>query len=118
MLNGVWNWPNAWLSKAPELGSINPLALNNCQDSIRWYNSDGNIGEFSVKLAWEALRPCGKEVWILVRSYAGMSSVRPVLTEIMSWFQPLDNKRTFAAVIQEYNYSSKNNFAVEDAIKI
>ncbi|GJT93786.1 zinc knuckle CX2CX4HX4C containing protein [Tanacetum coccineum] len=23
MLNGVWNWPNAWLSKAPELGSIN-----------------------------------------------------------------------------------------------
>ncbi|GKE44086.1 hypothetical protein Tco_1471370, partial [Tanacetum coccineum] len=39
------------------------------------------------------------KVLILVRSYAGMSSVRPVLTEIMSWFQPLDNKRTFAVVV-------------------
>ncbi|GJU68020.1 RNA-directed DNA polymerase, eukaryota, reverse transcriptase zinc-binding domain protein [Tanacetum coccineum] len=42
MLNGVWNWRNVCLSKAPELGSINPLALNNCQDSIRWCDSDGN----------------------------------------------------------------------------
>ncbi|GJT80044.1 reverse transcriptase domain, reverse transcriptase zinc-binding domain protein [Tanacetum coccineum] len=182
MLNGVWNWPNAWLSKAPELGFINPLALNNCQDSIRWCDSDGNIREFSVKLAWEALRPRGEEVlwyntvwflhgiprhafhlwlvirrslktqdklgpwdvepntdltmlrcllcrahteshehiffecafsskvWILVRSYARMSSVRPVLTKIMSWFQPLDNKRTFAVVVGKLIFATTSYF--------
>nr|GFC29435.1 hypothetical protein [Tanacetum cinerariifolium] len=62
MLNGVWNWPNAWLSKAPVLGSVNPRVLNNCKDSIRRCDSNGNMGEFSVKLAWEALRPRGEEV--------------------------------------------------------
>ncbi|GJV97510.1 hypothetical protein Tco_1549087 [Tanacetum coccineum] len=63
MLNGVWNWPHAWLTKAPNLNSITPPALvHNSQDSIRWCDSNGNLVEFSVKLAREALRPRGDEV--------------------------------------------------------
>ncbi|GKA37663.1 putative reverse transcriptase domain-containing protein [Tanacetum coccineum] len=64
MLNGVWNWPNAWLTKAPNLGLVVVPTLNSyISDCIKWREENGNMAIFSVKLAWEAFRPRGDEVF-------------------------------------------------------
>ncbi|GJX82267.1 hypothetical protein Tco_0331748 [Tanacetum coccineum] len=57
LMHGVWNWPPTWLVKAPILGSIATPALGSSrQDNMKWRDSNDNICEFSVKLAWEELR--------------------------------------------------------------
>ncbi|GKE70448.1 putative reverse transcriptase domain-containing protein, partial [Tanacetum coccineum] len=60
--NGAWDWPQAWLLKAPNLGLIPVLVLNDIEDCIRWRDGNGNVTSFSVKCAWEALLPQGVEV--------------------------------------------------------
>ncbi|GJW48014.1 homeodomain-like protein [Tanacetum coccineum] len=60
--NGAWDWPQAWLLKAPNLGLIPVPVLNDTEDCIRWRDGNGNVTSFSVKCAWEALRPQGVEV--------------------------------------------------------
>ncbi|GJU00845.1 reverse transcriptase domain, reverse transcriptase zinc-binding domain protein [Tanacetum coccineum] len=58
--NGGWVWPQSWLLKAPNLGLVPAPNLNtNRFDVIRWRDNNGNITDFSVKCAWEALRPRG-----------------------------------------------------------
>ncbi|GJS51707.1 RNA-directed DNA polymerase, eukaryota [Tanacetum coccineum] len=39
------------------------------------------------------------KVWCLVRNYAEMNMVRPILDEILLWFQPMASRRTFKAVV-------------------
>ncbi|GJY01937.1 putative reverse transcriptase domain-containing protein, partial [Tanacetum coccineum] len=60
--NGVWNWPLSWLAKAPNLGLIAAPNFDNSYDCVHWRDSNGKLDVFSVKLAWEALRPRGLEV--------------------------------------------------------
>ncbi|GKC28353.1 hypothetical protein Tco_1035647 [Tanacetum coccineum] len=60
--NGTWNWLLSWLAKAPNLALIAAPILVNSHDFIQWRDINGNMADFSVKLAWEALRPCGAEV--------------------------------------------------------
>ncbi|GJU60852.1 putative RNA-directed DNA polymerase, eukaryota, reverse transcriptase zinc-binding domain protein [Tanacetum coccineum] len=60
--NGTWNWPFSWLAKAPNLALIVAPILVNSHDFIQWRDINGNMADFSVKLAWEALRPRGAEV--------------------------------------------------------
>ncbi|GJU50139.1 putative RNA-directed DNA polymerase, eukaryota, reverse transcriptase zinc-binding domain protein [Tanacetum coccineum] len=60
--NGTWNWPLSWLAKAPNLALIVAPILVNSHDFIQWRDINGNMADFSVKLAWEALRPRGAEV--------------------------------------------------------
>ncbi|GKF96898.1 reverse transcriptase domain-containing protein, partial [Tanacetum coccineum] len=56
-------WPQAWLLKAPNLGTITTLILDaNSHDVPCWRDISGNMSEFSVKRAWEAFRPRGNEV--------------------------------------------------------
>ncbi|GKD95055.1 hypothetical protein Tco_1374892 [Tanacetum coccineum] len=62
MTNGTWNWPLSWLAKAPNLMSIAAPTLVNQNDRIHWRDVHGNMADFSVKLAWESLRPRGDEV--------------------------------------------------------
>ncbi|GJU64240.1 putative RNA-directed DNA polymerase, eukaryota, reverse transcriptase zinc-binding domain protein [Tanacetum coccineum] len=63
VINGAWNWPQAWLLKAPNLGLIPALILDpSRQDSVKWCDDNGNMMNFSVKCAWEVLRPRGNEV--------------------------------------------------------
>ncbi|GJV06165.1 putative reverse transcriptase domain-containing protein [Tanacetum coccineum] len=57
--NGVWNWPQAWLAKAPDIGS---MAAPNLMDCLQWCDANGTKSRFSVICAWEALRPKGVEV--------------------------------------------------------
>ncbi|GJX63579.1 hypothetical protein Tco_0296479 [Tanacetum coccineum] len=59
--NRAWDWPQAWLLKAPNLGLILVPVLNDTEDCIRWHDGNGNVTSFSVKCAWEALRPQGVE---------------------------------------------------------
>ncbi|GJZ83065.1 protein LAZ1 [Tanacetum coccineum] len=56
------DWPQAWLLKAPNLGLIPVLVLNDTEDCIRWRDGNANVTSFSVKCAWEAIRPQGVEV--------------------------------------------------------
>nr|GEY38103.1 hypothetical protein [Tanacetum cinerariifolium] len=63
LLNGAWNWPQSWLLKAPNLGLIPaPNIIASRQDCMMWYDSNGHMKVFSVKCAWEVLRPRGNEV--------------------------------------------------------
>ncbi|GJW20267.1 protein LAZ1 [Tanacetum coccineum] len=62
VLNGAWNWPHAWLLKAPDLGILPAPSLDGSrQDCTRWRDRNGNLTEFSVKSAWGAIRPRGNE---------------------------------------------------------
>nr|GFA33605.1 hypothetical protein [Tanacetum cinerariifolium] len=60
--NGDWEWPQAWLQKAPNLGLIPAPMLSDREDCMRWRDGNGNMTIFWVKCAWEALRPKGIEV--------------------------------------------------------
>nr|GEU31441.1 hypothetical protein [Tanacetum cinerariifolium] len=60
--NGAWNWPISWLAKAPTISSIVVPLLRGHVDKVFWRSSNGSMSTFSVKLAWEALRPRGAEV--------------------------------------------------------
>ncbi|GKA20108.1 putative reverse transcriptase domain-containing protein [Tanacetum coccineum] len=169
--NGMWNWPSVWLVKAPTLQSIRVPTLYDREDFVCWRDTNGSLFSFSVKCAWEALRPRGHEVtwystvwfsqciprhafqlwlimrrslrtqdklkpwdvgdsidlsslrcslcglqpdshehlffecvysskiWCVVRQFAGMESVPPVLEDIMLWFQPMAAKRTFKNIV-------------------
>ncbi|GJV85890.1 putative RNA-directed DNA polymerase [Tanacetum coccineum] len=60
--NRMWNWPSAWLVKAPTLQSIRVPTLYDREDFVCWRDTNGSLFSFSVKCAWEALRPRGHEV--------------------------------------------------------
>ncbi|GKA17405.1 retrotransposon protein, putative, ty1-copia subclass [Tanacetum coccineum] len=61
--NEGWSWPQAWLLKAPDLGSIPvPVLVDSQLDKPQWRDINGNLSNFSVKCAWEALRPRDIEV--------------------------------------------------------
>ncbi|GJX11145.1 hypothetical protein Tco_0201004 [Tanacetum coccineum] len=74
------------------------------------------------------------KVWRLVRGYAEMDMVQPVLNDILLWFQPMGSRRTFQVIvgkqlfaatsyhikdgllqIQEYGEGSKNARVMEVA---
>nr|GEY04620.1 hypothetical protein [Tanacetum cinerariifolium] len=59
--NGAWTWPLSWLTKAPNLGLIIVPNLDDSQDCVQWRDHNGNMVGFSIKLAWETLRPKGLE---------------------------------------------------------
>ncbi|GJR79368.1 reverse transcriptase domain, reverse transcriptase zinc-binding domain protein [Tanacetum coccineum] len=60
--NGAWLWPQSWLRKAPNLAFIPVPMLIDKEDCMRWRDAHWNMVMFSVKCAWEALRPRGIEV--------------------------------------------------------
>ncbi|GKA29557.1 putative reverse transcriptase domain-containing protein [Tanacetum coccineum] len=63
LIHGVWNWPTTWITKAPILESIPALDLDSARhDFMQWCDANGNKTGFSVRCAWEALRPRGNEV--------------------------------------------------------
>nr|GEX54169.1 hypothetical protein [Tanacetum cinerariifolium] len=62
VVNGAWNWPLTWLAKAPILSTLSVPMLTEHEDSVYWRDSNGLMSTFSVKCAWEALRPYGLEV--------------------------------------------------------
>ncbi|GJW57182.1 putative RNA-directed DNA polymerase, eukaryota, reverse transcriptase zinc-binding domain protein, partial [Tanacetum coccineum] len=171
VVNGAWNWPLSWLTKAPNLSFIAAPNLNESQDCFLWRDVNGNMKIFSVKLAWEALRPRDVEVvwhktvwfshcipryafhlwlvmrrslktqdrlrpwdvapstdlntlacafyknqmdthehlffecdyaakvWRLVRGYAEVDMVQPILNDILLWFQPMGSRRTFQVIV-------------------
>nr|GEZ45073.1 hypothetical protein [Tanacetum cinerariifolium] len=48
----------AWLAKAPNIGNIVAHTLNdNWLDCLKWRDASGNLLRFSVKCAWEVLKP-------------------------------------------------------------
>ncbi|GJS45306.1 putative reverse transcriptase domain-containing protein [Tanacetum coccineum] len=66
LVNRAWNWPLSWLAKAPNLGLIPaPNIVLARQDCMKWRATNGTMTDFSVKYAWEVLRPRGIEVpWL------------------------------------------------------
>ncbi|GKC96556.1 hypothetical protein Tco_1161998, partial [Tanacetum coccineum] len=63
VVNGAWNWPQLWLLKALNLGLVpTPTIVDSRHDCMRWRDNNGHMKEFSVKCAWEVLRPRGNEV--------------------------------------------------------
>nr|GEW89660.1 hypothetical protein [Tanacetum cinerariifolium] len=58
-----WQWPHSWLLKAPNLGLLSAPSLVDTQmDMSQWRDLNGVCSNFSVKGAWEVLRPWGNEV--------------------------------------------------------
>ncbi|GJU75163.1 protein LAZ1 [Tanacetum coccineum] len=62
--NGAWMWPHAWLLKSPILGTLPvPNLDNNSIDIVKWRDLSGNMKDFSIKRAWEIIRPRGMLVF-------------------------------------------------------
>nr|GEU31439.1 hypothetical protein [Tanacetum cinerariifolium] len=107
------NWPLSWLAKAPILSTLSVPMLTEHEDSVYWRDSNGLMSTFSVKCAWEALRPRGLEVWSLVRSLAGMESVPPRLEDIVNWLRPMAAKRSFKSVVGKLLFASTAYFVTK-----
>ncbi|GJV29925.1 retrotransposon protein, putative, ty1-copia subclass [Tanacetum coccineum] len=61
--NEGWLWPQSWLLKAPNLATVEvPKLLDMHVDLPQWRDSKGVMSMFSVRGAWEALRPRGNEI--------------------------------------------------------
>nr|GEV10909.1 hypothetical protein [Tanacetum cinerariifolium] len=110
VVNGAWNFPLSWLAKAPILSTLYVPMLTEHEDSVYWRDSNGLMSTFSVKCAWEALRPRGLEVWSLVRILAGMESVPPGLEDIVNWLRPMAAKRSFKSVVGKLLFASTTYF--------
>ncbi|GJV91871.1 homeodomain-like protein [Tanacetum coccineum] len=69
IVNGVWAWPQAWLHKAPDIGTIAAPVLDVLQtDVTQWRDHNGTLSSFSVAKAWEAICPRHNQVgwfWIV-----------------------------------------------------
>ncbi|GJY12026.1 hypothetical protein Tco_0381335 [Tanacetum coccineum] len=94
-----------WLVKAPVLGMVQlPQLQPMVRDKIQWFDLNGNMVEFSVARAWEALRPRDHEglalasffecpfsakVWEYVRHLAAMEHVSPIMENILLYLQPM-----------------------------
>ncbi|GKC04232.1 putative RNA-directed DNA polymerase, eukaryota, reverse transcriptase zinc-binding domain protein, partial [Tanacetum coccineum] len=123
--NGIWNWLHSWLVKALTLGTIVVPNLSDRDDSIYWHASNGALSVFSVKYAWEALRPRGPEDKLrpwdvgdnVDLSSLRMETVPPILDAIVDWFRPMASKRTFKSIVGKllfaatayYIWSERNN---------
>nr|GEV67078.1 hypothetical protein [Tanacetum cinerariifolium] len=123
--NGAWNWPISWLAKAPTISSIDVPLLRDHVDKVFWRSSNGFMSTFSVKLAWEALRPRGAEVgwcsvvwfshciprhafnlWLVMRRCMAFCSYAcwngecfPRLEDIVDRLRPMAAKRTFKSIV-------------------
>ncbi|GJS24288.1 hypothetical protein Tco_0452920 [Tanacetum coccineum] len=76
IVNGVWAWPQAWLHKAPDIGTIAAPVLDVLQtDVTQW-------------------RDHNAKVWSYVLVLADMDLVPPVMYEIILYLQPMCSKRT------------------------
>ncbi|XP_022024249.1 uncharacterized protein LOC110924561 [Helianthus annuus] len=63
IVDGNWNWPEAWRDLYPVLFQLQNITLNETnQDRIMWQKIDGNIVDFSTKEVWEAMRVRGQPV--------------------------------------------------------
>nr|GEW70196.1 hypothetical protein [Tanacetum cinerariifolium] len=111
--NGVWNWPQAWLAKAPDIGSIAAHNITERQDCLQWCDANGTKSRFSVKCAWEALR-LGvwrfpgtilfgllilSLVWDYVRVLADLDNVPPILMDIVATLQAMGKARTARSIL-------------------
>ncbi|GJT87817.1 putative reverse transcriptase domain-containing protein [Tanacetum coccineum] len=62
IVNGSWNWPLSWLAKAPNICLVpTPTLISSSQYCRKWRDTNGTMTDFTVKCAWEALRPRGNE---------------------------------------------------------
>ncbi|GJX41721.1 putative RNA-directed DNA polymerase [Tanacetum coccineum] len=95
--NEGWKWPHAWLLKAPNINLIPvPNLVDDRLDETQWRDTNGVFSSFSVRNAWEALRPRGIEVsW----SLAGMDTIPPILQNIIAYLQPVAHQRNIRSVI-------------------
>ncbi|GJX92304.1 hypothetical protein Tco_0345630 [Tanacetum coccineum] len=106
-----WKWPKAWLLKAPNLGAtLVPNLITDSMDITRWRDQNGLFSNFSVKRAWEALRPRGDEVWTLIRHLAKMEVVQPTLHDIISYLQPLANLRSVKSIVGRLLFAASSYF--------
>ncbi|GJU91502.1 hypothetical protein Tco_1303925 [Tanacetum coccineum] len=87
--NRAWNWPQAWLLKAPNLGLIPVLVLNDTEDCIRWRDGNGNSHP---------------------RHLAGMERVAPILEDIIAWLLPIGAKRSFNSVVGKLLFAAATYF--------
>ncbi|PWA86331.1 Alpha/beta hydrolase fold-1 [Artemisia annua] len=61
--NGCWKWPEGWIQSYPHLASIKvPILNDDASDEVLWKKSNGDIVEFSIKVAWEDMRPTSQKV--------------------------------------------------------
>ncbi|GKB05063.1 reverse transcriptase domain, reverse transcriptase zinc-binding domain protein [Tanacetum coccineum] len=79
-----------------------------------------DVGD-SIDLSWLRCSLCGlqpdshehlffkrvysSKIWCVVRQFAGMESVPPVLEDIMLWFQPMATKHTFKNIVGKLRLS-------------
>ncbi|GJZ64151.1 retrotransposon protein, putative, ty1-copia subclass [Tanacetum coccineum] len=83
-----WLWPQSWLLKAPNNGLMHIPRLEVMKmDIMQWRDSNGVFSKFSVKGAWEALRP------------QGMDMIALCLQDIITVLQPMVHRRNAKSVI-------------------
>ncbi|GJV95770.1 putative reverse transcriptase domain, reverse transcriptase zinc-binding domain protein [Tanacetum coccineum] len=106
-----WMWPQSWLLKAPDLGMVPVPTLEESRSDVpQWRDLTSKCSSFSVRCAWEALRPRGPEVWQYVRPLAGMEMVPPSSRDILMHLQPMAHRRTAKSVIGRLIFAATSYF--------
>ncbi|GJS75840.1 zinc finger, CCHC-type containing protein [Tanacetum coccineum] len=81
LMNGSWAWPQSWLHKAPDLGIIPAPFLDiSVPDKRQWRDRSGNVMDFSVAKAWEAIRNRGNQVeWTFKNIRRSPEEIRDII---------------------------------------
>ncbi|XP_071687999.1 uncharacterized protein [Rutidosis leptorrhynchoides] len=62
ILDKSWKWPHNWHVKYPVLNSIQVPVISEKCDELQWQHTEGILHQFSVRQAYEAIRPAGSIV--------------------------------------------------------
>ncbi|GJY43661.1 probable arabinose 5-phosphate isomerase [Tanacetum coccineum] len=135
--NGLGIGPNVWANqRLPNLGLIaTPIFDISRHDSMRWCDLNGNLSDFSVKCAWEVLRPRGQQViWYHITWFSHciprhafylwiVKGYRDVVESL--WLRNRSFKKVAVSSalarnfqIQEHLESSKSALVMEDAFEL
>nr|GEU84747.1 hypothetical protein [Tanacetum cinerariifolium] len=128
--DGAWKWPLSWLVKAPILSSIAAPNLNANQDCFRWRSlkTQDKLRPWDVAPSTDLFTltcmSCNTQMdsrehlffecdyvakfWTLVRGYAEMDAVQPVLNDILFGFQPLGSRRTFQVIVGKLIFAASS----------
>nr|GEV32463.1 hypothetical protein [Tanacetum cinerariifolium] len=94
IVNDFWGWPNDWMLKYLELGTIGVPHLSNASDMLVRTNLSNENVSFSVAAVWECIRPRSVEVWEHLKRFTGIPNRPSEVDAIVDFLSPLAKMRS------------------------
>ncbi|GJW55645.1 zinc knuckle CX2CX4HX4C containing protein [Tanacetum coccineum] len=100
------SWPDVWMSKYSDLGTIGVPHLSDASDKLVWKDlSNVDVG-FSVATIWECIRPRSDVVWDHLKRLTGIPNIPSGLDAIVDFLSPMAKMRSARSVISKLVFAA------------